>query len=249
MDRRRFLGFVVFPAAIAGLLGFLFFVAKIDVFRRRTPEEYMRELSEAKESDLRWRAAAELGKSRIAAAVPALRAALKDGDAAVRVHAATALLEIALPDTLPDVLSLTRDETPEVRSALAFELGEHARADPRARAPLAALLEDPRDEVRWNAAVALARMDDPAGRPVLHQMLRAAAPRSVGGAVKTLVPGQQAPAAEPGRKEHENALKALSHVGDASSIGPLERFIEAGIEPDLEPLARAVIAGIQKERR
>jgi hypothetical protein len=247
MDRRKFLGFVVFPAAIAGLLGFLFFVAKIDVFRRRTPEELVRELAGAKEAELRWKAAAELGAEKDRAALPALRAALADPDAAVRIHAGRALLAIAPEESLGDVLALLDDRSADVRSAAAFEIGERAWRDARARTPLERRLDDPREEVRWNAAVALARMEDPAARPVLHQMLRAAPPRSVSGAVKTLVPGQEMPPAEPGRKEHAAALKGLSFVGDASSIGPLERFIEAGIEPDMEPLARAIIAGIKRE--
>jgi hypothetical protein len=247
MDRRRFLGFVVFPAAIAALLAFLFLVAKIDVFRRRTDEDLVKELRAAKDPELRWKAAADLGARKVAAAAPALREALEDPSASVRIHAARALLEIAPAETLADVLRLAGDPSPEVRSAMAFEVGARAREE-RALPSLRNLLSDPHEEVRWNAAVALARMEDGSGRAVLHQMLRPAAPRSLGGAVRALVPGGEPPPIEPGRKEHEAALKALSFVGDESSIGPLERFIESGIEPDLEPLARAIIDGIRKRQ-
>ncbi len=245
MDRRKFLGFVVFPAAIAALLGFLFFVAKVDVFRKRTDEELIRELRASGEPELRWKAAAELAARRVAAAVPALREALRDPAIAVRMHAAWALLELAPAESLADVLRLLEEPAPEVRSAVAFKLGERAWRDPRAAPPLRKLLDDPREEVRWNAAVALARMGDGAGRPVLHQMLRAPAPRSVAEAVRTVVSGNEPPPVEPGRKEREAALKALSLVGDASSVGPLERFVEADIEPDLAPLARAIAQAIR----
>lgn len=250
MDRRKFLGFVVFPAAIAGLLGFLFFVAKIDVFRKRTTEELFLELREAKEPEMRWKAAADLAARGERRALPALRATLADPEAAVRLHAGRALVELAGAEAIPDVLPLLEDRSGEVRSTIAFELGARKLADPRVRAALAARLDEakePREDVRWNVAVALARLGDGAGRAVLHQMLRPASPRSVGGAVRTLVPGQETPPVEPGRKEHENALLALSHVGNLSSIGPLERFIEADIEPELAPLARAIIAGIRKQ--
>jgi hypothetical protein len=246
MDRRKFLGFVVFPAAIAALLGFLFFVAKIDVFRRRSPEELLQELGASKSAEMRWKAAAELGEQRRSEAAPALRAALADPAASVRIHAAKALLEIEGPGALADVEKLLADAVPEVRSSVAFEIGTYARTE-AAREPLRKLLADPREDVRWNAAVALARMEDGSGREVLHAMLRPAAPRTVGGAVRTIVPGEEAPPVEPGRKEHANALLALSHVADRSSIGPLERFIEAGVEPDLEPLAKAIIDGVKRQ--
>ncbi|PYV10637.1 MAG: hypothetical protein DMG07_20790 [Acidobacteria bacterium] len=43
--------------------------------------------------------------------------------------------------------------------------------DTRAVPPLRGALNDSQQDVRWNAALALARLRDPAGIPVLHQMM------------------------------------------------------------------------------
>jgi len=56
-----------------------------------------------------------------------------------------------------------------VRSVSAFGLGR--LASPEALEEVRGLLEDPVAEVRWNAALALARNGDPMGEPILIQML------------------------------------------------------------------------------
>ncbi len=243
MDRRKFLGFVVFPAGIAALLAFLFFVAKVDVFRTRSTEQSIAELSSASDTALRWKAAADLKRRGDKAAIPALRAALKDENPAVRWHSADALAALARREAAPDVAALLKDKDQDVRRVAAFLLGDIG--DPGTREALREAARDPVEVVRWNAAVALARLGDGSAVPVLHEMLRAPAPRSVGGAVRTLVPGNEIAPPEPDRTVHANALLALALVGGPESIRPVETFIEADIEPDLNDTAKQVLTRLK----
>src|SRR5207253_729215 len=91
MDRRRYLGFVVFPAGIAALLAFLFFVAKVDIFRHRTVEQSIAELASHPDSGVRAKAALDLMRARDDRALAPLRAALKDESLAVRLAASQAV--------------------------------------------------------------------------------------------------------------------------------------------------------------
>ena len=246
MDRRKYLGFVVFPAGIVGLLAFLFFVAKVDIFRTRTLEQSLEELAGAPDTAIRWKAAADLRKRGDPAAIPALRKAIhEDQNPAVRMHAAAALASLSTPTAAVDIAPLLADESTDVRRVAAYLLGD-LRSEV-AREPLRKALSDPCEPVRWNVAVALARLGDRSGLATLHDMLRAPAPRSVGGAASTMVPGATAPAPEPDRDVHQSALLALLVVGGPESVRPIETFIEAEVEPDLALLAKE-IAGKLKTR-
>jgi serine/threonine-protein kinase len=244
MDRRKYLGFVVFPAAIAAMLAFLFFVAKVDIFRSRTLEQSLQELATAEDSAIRWKAAADLKKRADPVAIPALRKALaEDKNPAVRMNAAAALASLATATAAVDIAPLLKDESSDVRRVAAFLLGE-LRSE-SARDPLRAALGDDHEPVRWNVAVALARLGDRAAIPTLHAMLRAPTPRSVGGAAQAVVPGAAAPAPEPDHDVHQSALLALAIVGGPESAKPIETFVEADVEPDLAPLAKEIVAKLK----
>lgn len=246
MDRRRFLGFVVFPAGIAAMLAFLFLVAKIDIFRQRTVEQSLAELKGSDDSGVRAKAAADLMARKDPAALPGLRDALSDPSPAVRCNAALAIAALAGPAATPDLARVLGDGDPDVRRVGAFLLG--AGRDPGAREPLRKALGDKVETVRWNVAVALARLGDPAGLPTLHEMLRAPAPRSLGMVVNVLAPGAPMPLPEPDRTVHANALLALAIVGRPESVRPIEMFVEADIEPDLNEVAKRVIQQIEKRK-
>jgi HEAT repeat protein len=68
-----------------------------------------------------------------------------------------------------DLVELTRVEDAGLRKAAVHALGSFP--DDASAAALAAALSDPVEDVRWNAAVALARRRDPRAAPVLLQMM------------------------------------------------------------------------------
>jgi HEAT repeat protein len=70
---------------------------------------------------------------------------------------------------IPELVVLATDEDPGIRKTAVHALGVF-RSD-EATAALGGALGDPVDDVRWNAAVALARHGHPAAVPVLAQML------------------------------------------------------------------------------
>jgi HEAT repeat protein len=247
MDRRIYLGFVVFPAGIAAMLAFLFFVAKVDIFRHRTVEQSIAELASHPDSGVRAKAALDLMRDRDERALTPLRAALRDQSLAVRLAASQALATVSTATAVADLRPLLADEKPEVRRFVAYVFGQ--LGDERAREPLRGDLGDANEAVRWNAAVALARLHDRSGLAVLHDMLRAPVPRGLGGAARTLVPGADAPEPEPDRAVHANALLALALVGGPESVRPIETFVEADVEPDLNDMAREVVQKIKRNQK
>ena len=70
---------------------------------------------------------------------------------------------------VPGVIKQLKHPDPSVRKVAAYVLG--AIKDPSAAHDLQIALNDVKDEVRWNAAMALARMDDPAGADILVSLL------------------------------------------------------------------------------
>ena len=110
----------------------------------------------------------------VEALAPALLEALPSAGPKFRIALLAALGDIGDPAAAPAALADLAHEDAGVRMQAAFTLGQ--LQDARAVAPLQGRLQDPVHDVRWNAALALARFADspPAresARPVLAQML------------------------------------------------------------------------------
>lgn len=137
--------------------------------------EALRLFQEAKTDDPRVRRYLALALGRLAdrEAVPALlEAAREEGQAAdpeTRIYALWALGAIGDPAALPELAARARDEDPGLRKTAIHALG--AFPGEEARQALLAGLEDGTEDVRWNAALALARRGEAAAAPVLLQMI------------------------------------------------------------------------------
>jgi hypothetical protein len=117
-----------------------------------------------------------LGRSDPAAAGPVLREALADGNPDVRVFVIAALAEMGDPGDVEAILARLSDLDPAVRAVAAFAGASLAAANggaarPEWRAPLRAALDDASVDVRWNAALGLARLGDPAAADLVWRML------------------------------------------------------------------------------
>jgi HEAT repeat protein len=92
--------------------------------------------------------------------------ATRDGE--TQVYAVMALGAIGDPGALPALLPLASSPDAGLRKAVAHALG--SLPSDASRAALATLLHDDVEDVRWNAALALARRGDAAAAPVLLTM-------------------------------------------------------------------------------
>jgi len=143
----------------------------------RFVDEVLAVFQGAKEDDPRVRRylAVALGRLRDKRAVPALlEAALGQGQGAAededtQFYAVVSLGTIGDPSALPDLIALGRSSDPGLRKAVAHALG--ALPSDESRAALLTLAQDQVEDVRWNAALALARRGDAAAAPVLLAMM------------------------------------------------------------------------------
>lgn len=111
-----------------------------------------------------------LGDAGWTGAVPSLVKAASSADRETRLYALWSLGQLQSPEGAGVMVEALSDKDPAVRSVSAFGLGRLA-SPPEALESVRELLEDPVAEVRWNAALALARNGDPMGEPILIQML------------------------------------------------------------------------------
>jgi len=116
-----------------------------------------------------------LGRLGNAQAVPALLEYLRgvqrgEGtDSQTHIYAVWALGAIGEDAAIPELVALTTHEDPGLRKTAVHALG--AFRSEEATAVLERALGDPVDDVRWNAALALAHHGHLAALPVLEQML------------------------------------------------------------------------------
>jgi HEAT repeat protein len=141
-------------------------------------DEAVRTFSESASDDPRVRRylALALGRLGDRRAVPALLQAAQDSapsgahaDPETQIYSVWALGAIGDPQGEPTLIELARSEDAGVRKTAVHALGSFPGE--ASRIPLVAALSDGTDDVRWNAAVALARRRDPAAAPVLLEML------------------------------------------------------------------------------
>jgi HEAT repeat protein len=203
---------------------------------KRDPEllkETLALFEESKSDDPRVRRylALALGRLRDPAAVPALlgvvRSPQADPDGETVVHAVLALGVIGDPQAVPDLVSLAAHEDAGLRKVALHALRTFDRED--ARSALRRALADPVADVRWNAALGLARWRDPAATPVVAQMLD----RGQIAAAPGLTPDQA-------NDVVLEAVKGAALLGDASLRPTLERLRDA--DPDLKVREAARLA-------
>lgn len=107
----------------------------------------------------------ELGSRQF---VPALVEGLSDGPAETKIYTLVSLGKIGDPEAAPHAARLLAHGDPGVRMTAAYVLG--VLQNPGTLHDLRIALNDTAVDVRWNAAMALARMDDRSGADLLIQM-------------------------------------------------------------------------------
>jgi len=172
-----------------------------------------------------------LARSRAVSAAPLLYAALEHSPE-VRIKAARALGELALPDAVPrlrDALAASGDKLKVEIAAVLFRLGDHD-----ARAILVRALADP--ALGLTAASALADAGDPAGKAVLADAVATTPParelwrRAAAGLARLGDPDARkqldAERAQPDAARSIGAAELLARLGDASARAQLARVAE-----------------------
>jgi HEAT repeat protein len=144
----------------------------------RFAEEAVRLFRESGTDDPRVRRylALALGRLGDARAVPALLEAVEEGaakerpvDPETQVYAVWALGAIGDASALPKLVALAGGPDSGLRKAAVHALG--AFPGEAAQAALVKGLGDATEDVRWNAAVALARRGEPRAAPILLEMM------------------------------------------------------------------------------
>jgi HEAT repeat protein len=102
-------------------------------------------------------------------AVAALTSALGDGDSEARISAIWALGSSGDQSVVPTLQPLYESSDAGIRKMVVYALG--ALPGDAQRVTLRSALQDQAPDVRWNAAVALARHGDSDGVPILKQMI------------------------------------------------------------------------------
>jgi HEAT repeat protein len=187
------LQFFIFPMAIVAVCVTVFVIFGLIASEGRSARDYLGEVRSGS-ATRRWQAAFELSKilqtsrdvalkdERFVPEIVALFDESANDDPRVRRYLAVALGRIGDrravapflkvigdPQAVPSLLKLSKSEDAGVRKAVVHALGALPSAE--TRSALEASLGDAVDDVRWNAAIALAREGDAAAKPVLLQML------------------------------------------------------------------------------
>jgi HEAT repeat protein len=131
------------------------------------------------------------------------------------------------------MLQAASERDPGIRKTAAFALGE--LGDPEAIPRLEVLLEDTVADVRWNAALATARLGSHAGLDVISEMLD----RQLAGQAPGITPEQQ-------EDVMIEAVKALAALRAPASESILRRLAES--DPSLK-VRQAAIEGLRLTAR
>ena len=198
-------------------------------------EELTRVFEESADDDPRVRRYLALALGRLGSprAVPALLQAAQGSakgpaDSETQIYAVWALGAIGDPAALPGLLELARAEDPGLRKAVVHALGSFP--DPRSADALAASLSDPVEDVRWNAALALARRRDARAAAVLLQMMD----RAHLATIADLTPEQREEAIE-------QAAAAAGSVPDPALRYALQGLLDGDPSPQVKEAARRAL--------
>ena len=205
----------------------------------RFVDEAVRTFRESAGDDPRVRRylALALGRLGDRRAVPALLQAAQDSaangphaDPETQIYSVWALGAIGDPSAEPALVELAHGDDAGVRKTAVHALGSFPGEE--SRGTLVGALGDPIDDVRWNAAVALARRRDPAATPVLLEMLDRAHLSAIAGMteeqrVDTLV----------------QAIEAAAVVPDARLRVPLESLRDHDASLKVREAARVALEG------
>ncbi len=199
--------------------------------RRARAEQHLRAAITSQDPQEQGLAVDALARARVPAGARLLHDALA-GSPAVRVKAARALGELALPDSAPKVraaLAGSGDKLKVELAAVLYRLG-----DRDARAILQRATADP--GMRLTAALALAEAGDDAGRAALAELVEATPPgreqwrRAVGGLVKLGDAGArkllEAERAQLDASRSVGAAELLARAGDAAARAQLARNLD-----------------------
>ena len=205
----------------------------------RFVDEAVRTFRESAGDDPRVRRylALALGRLGDRRAVPALLEAAKDSaangphaDPETQIYSVWALGAIGDPAAEPELTALARSDDAGVRKTAVHALGSFPGAE--SRGTLVSALADPVEDVRWNAAVALARRRDPAAAPVLLEMLD----RAHLGAITGMTEEQRVDTLL-------QAIEAAAVVPDARLRAPLENLRDRDASLKVREAARAALEG------
>lgn len=176
-----------------------------------------------------------------------LLAALGDPDLLTRIYAAWALGEIGDPRAAEGLVPLLEDDEADLRKVAAFALGglrDWGAAGDRAAPALRAALNDPIEDVAWNAALALARRGDAAGLPLLRRMLDRA---YLAGVRRPDENGMLRPLTEPQKDEAIlNALISLARLGDRGSLETVRGLRDADPSLNVRQAAAETLATLER---
>jgi HEAT repeat protein len=171
-----------------------------------------------------------LGRLGDRSGVAPLLEALGDEDGETRLYAAWSLGALKDSAAVGPLTALLGAEDPGMVKMAAYALG--AVGDRGAAAALVPLLRSPAAEIRWNAALALARLVDASGVPVLLAMTDPDALGRVEGITET----QKIEATT-------NALRALHRLRDAQGAERIRALRSESAYPDVRRIAAALDAG------
>jgi len=186
----------------------------------------------SRNADARRKAAFKLGASRKVGAVPALSAALSDGDWGVRHAAVEALGRIGDPRAGEPLVAALRDKDWTVRSAAAAALMNVG--DARSVEPLIAALKAPDEFVRSSAVVALGKIGGRRASQAVASMLRDEDPGVLEQTVKALTTLGWRPASPAERawlvvaRKEWDAVAGLGAVAVQPLSVALERSMKKG---------------------
>lgn len=172
-----------------------------------------------------------LGRTGDPRAGAALASGLEDADGEIRLFSAWGLTQIGDVTALPALRrAAASDGDGGVRKMAVFGLGQLGDRDgaPALRQALA----DRDTDVRWNAAIALARLDDPSGEDVLIEILD----RSM---TRTAPPERTTPSDD--LSPVLNAIRALALLRDERSRAALERAARSAGAEEVRATARLAL--------